>query len=505
MTAGIWVPREGTPDVAKPVEIDDEVREQVERKQYEWSEAEIADIANEVVRVLGMAHESPYIPVTPHPKQAAFLALDKHKEVGYGGATGPGKSWALLMAALLYADRPVYDALLLRKSFAELDKPGALMSVAGDWLSGKAHYNSQQHKWDFANGATLSFGYLETMKDRYQYQSARYDFIGFDEAGGFRKDDYTFLFSRCRRAVGSDIPPRVRSATNPIGPGLEWYRNRFIVEGPSVGRPFIQGTLEDNPSLDREAYELMLMELDPVMQRQLRHGEWWVHAPGTMFHRERFPVVEIDEVPPNIRQWIRFWDMAATEEQAGDDASGDGGPDWTCGLLLAQDFNDRCYIFDVIRGRWGSEEAEQMVLNTAREDTKVTSIRMEQEPGSSGKKVIDDFARKLRGFAFEGIRATGAKEVRARPVAAAAGPRRKEIAVVRTARFHRWYPVLMAELEAFPDPHIHDDQVDGLSGAYNSLSFRADVSTNLAAVNNALARTRPIAMPTGKGFGPGPI
>ena len=36
----------------------------------------------------------------PNPKQDIFLR-DRHKHVGYGGARGGGKSWAIRMKALL--------------------------------------------------------------------------------------------------------------------------------------------------------------------------------------------------------------------------------------------------------------------------------------------------------------------------------------------------------------------------------------------------------------------
>jgi phage terminase large subunit-like protein len=44
-------------------------------------------------------------------------------------------------------------------------------------------------------------------------------------------------------------------------------------------------------------------------------------------------------------------------------------------------------------------------------------IRMEQEPGATGKIVIDDYAAEFVGINFEGDRPTGAKETRAQPLA----------------------------------------------------------------------------------------
>lgn len=74
-----------------------------------------------------------FVPHDPTPRQAAFLMLDC-LEAFYGGAGGGGKSDALLMAALYYADIPGYNALIVRRSLADLAMPGALMDRAHEWL-----------------------------------------------------------------------------------------------------------------------------------------------------------------------------------------------------------------------------------------------------------------------------------------------------------------------------------------------------------------------------------
>ena len=57
-----------------------------------------------------------FIPHRPTPRQAAFLMFDC-LEAFYGGAGGGGKSDALLMAALQYADVPGYNALISGATF----------------------------------------------------------------------------------------------------------------------------------------------------------------------------------------------------------------------------------------------------------------------------------------------------------------------------------------------------------------------------------------------------
>ena len=42
----------------------------------------------------------------------------------YGGAAGPGKTSFLLMAAVQYVQHPHYRALILRKTYADLNPAG---------------------------------------------------------------------------------------------------------------------------------------------------------------------------------------------------------------------------------------------------------------------------------------------------------------------------------------------------------------------------------------------
>lgn len=212
----------------------------------------------------------------PTPAQRVFLALEG-REALYGGAAGGGKSSALLMAALQYVDVPGYAALLLRRKYTDLTKPEALMDRADQWLRGTdAKWNENKKQWRFPSGAVLAFGYLEHEADKFQYQGAAYQFIGFDELTQFSETQFRYLFSRMRRLEGASVPIRMRAASNPGGIGHQWVRQRFLVEGAAVGRVFVPAKLEDNPHLDRDEYEKSLEELDPITRAQLRRGDWSV-------------------------------------------------------------------------------------------------------------------------------------------------------------------------------------------------------------------------------------
>ena len=156
-----------------------------------------------------------FIPHTPTPKQLAFLLLGG-QEALFGGSAGGGKTDALLMAALQSVDTPGYAALVLRRTYADLSLPGALMDRAQEWLGPTAaRWHDTEKTWAFPSGATITFGYLEHELDKFRYQGSELSFCAFDELTQFTESQYRYLFSRLRRLAGSDIPLRMRSASNP--------------------------------------------------------------------------------------------------------------------------------------------------------------------------------------------------------------------------------------------------------------------------------------------------
>lgn len=223
-----------------------------------------------------------YIPHAPSEKQHAFLWCDHIEEVLFGGQAGGGKSDGLLMGALQYVDTAGYAALLLRQSFPDLNQPGAIMTRAKEWLlhNTDAKWNGNDKEFTFPSGAVIKFGYLKRDDDVYQYQSAEFQFIGFDELTQFSEFQYTYMHSRLRRLKGSRIPIRMRSATNPGGKGHQWVRRYFIKDGPKNGRLFIPSSISDNPHIDQEAYIRSLQHLDPYTRAQLLHGDWTARPPG---------------------------------------------------------------------------------------------------------------------------------------------------------------------------------------------------------------------------------
>ena len=272
----------------------------------------LEDLRAEVRKRLGVVSPDEFIPHKPHPQQAKFLALDC-QEALYGGAAGGGKSDALLMAALQYVHVPGYSALLLRRTYQDLALPGAIMDRAATWLANTpARWNGTDKRWTFPSGAMLSFGYLDTERDKYRYASAEFQFVGFDELTQFPEGWYRFLFSRLRKLSGATVPTRMRSATNPGGIGHEWVKRLFI-DGGQDAPPFVPARLSDNPSVDQADYLANLERLDPTTRKQLLEGVWVRDAGGLVY---RYTDANAVDEAPKVTQEILALDFGFTDATA---------------------------------------------------------------------------------------------------------------------------------------------------------------------------------------------
>lgn len=231
------------------------------------------------------------VPVQLHTKQRQFVALP-HLEAMYGGAAGGGKSEALLADALQYVHLPQYSALVLRRTYPELSKPGSIMHRALAWL-GREYWNDRDKRFTFPRGAILQFGYCNGEGDLAQYKSAQFHRVYIDEVTEWPEGWFVYLFSRIRRTLGDTIPLAMRSGTNPNGIGAEWVRRRYgIPEGAIVAEPienraedriFLPARADDNPFLDLAAYEKSLAKLSPSTYRQLRYGQWVRDGEGLVY------------------------------------------------------------------------------------------------------------------------------------------------------------------------------------------------------------------------------
>ena len=202
----------------------------------------------------------------------------KKRFVGYGGARGGGKSWALRKKITLLCMR--YDGikvLLLRRTYPEL-KENHINTLLGE-LKGIATYKESDKVFTFLNGSKIKLGYCDSERDVLQYQGIEYDIICMDEATQFTEYQFQTL-TACLRGA-NDFPKRMYLTCNPGGVGHEWVKRIFISqrykpdENPD-DYEFISATIFDNKILmDKDPHYLsMLNNLDDKLRQAWRDGNW---------------------------------------------------------------------------------------------------------------------------------------------------------------------------------------------------------------------------------------
>ena len=155
---------------------------------------------------------------------------------------------------------------------------------------------------------------------------------------------------------------------------------------------------------------------------------------------------------------MRAWDLAATSAGLG------RRPDYTVGLKLGLTEEDRLVVLDVRRLQGSPAEVEAAIKETARLDGANTVISLPQDPGQAGAAQIALLSRGLVGFRIISSPEREAKLVRAMPAATQVDA--GNLALVAGG----WNDAFLAEMREFPHGG-HDDQIDALSRAVNSLAI----------------------------------
>ncbi len=278
-------------------------------------------------------------------KQELFINSTAFETL-FGGAAGGGKSYGQLVDALLYALKyPKSKQIIFRRTFPDLEK--SLIRVSLEMYPREAaDYNSSKHTWTFKNGSIIDFGYIDNEKDVYQYQSAEYDVIRFDELTHFTEYMYTYMISRCRGA--NPYPKGMKSSTNPGGVGHTWVKERFIdigepnkvhecklETGQTTTRIFIPSLVTDNKfmlSYDPD-YIKRLDALPEKERKALKYGDWDIY--DGMFFKEfkrSLHVIEPFQIP---KEWNKYIAL-------------DYGLDMFAVVFVAVDTHNKAYVYNEI-------------------------------------------------------------------------------------------------------------------------------------------------------------
>lgn len=236
---------------------------------------------------------------TASPRQTKFHSSIAFETL-YGGAAGGGKTKALCAEAITSAmEAPDTHVYIFRRTLKELKQSvfnelmtqlAPYQNIPEDKLPIRIAYNSQESIFKFSNGSFIQLAYLDTISDRYKYQSAEIHVLLIDELTHFLEDDYEYLKTRVR--AGGNRRLRVMSATNPGNVGHGWVKERFITsKDPGVlyipeqvyidpdtamSRIFIPATVDDNPDANfKTSYKQVLGAIkDEQLKKALLYGEW---------------------------------------------------------------------------------------------------------------------------------------------------------------------------------------------------------------------------------------
>jgi predicted phage terminase large subunit-like protein len=417
----------------------------------------------------------------------------------YGGAAGGGKTFGLLLEPLRHIHNPRFGAVIFRRTSVQVRNQGGLWDESMELypLLG-AEPRESTLEWMFPSGAGVKFAHLEHDKSRLDWQGSQIPLLCFDELPHFTRTQVFYMFSRNRSTCG--VRPYIRATCNPVPADDEtggwihefvgWYIDAetgyVIPERSGVVRwfivvddalvwadtadelrerypgampksfAFIASSVYDNAILLQRNPEYLanLMALHMVDRERLLRGNWLIReSAGRVFNRAWFRVV--DAAPAGGRT-VRAWDMAATLKEIGKN-----DPDFTASVLMRR-FGDMYYILDATSVQASPASVDAMLYNTATQDGKAVAVRFEEEGGASGKRDARTIVSLLAGWDVRGVRPTGDKMVRAKPLAAQAEA--GNVVLVRG----EWNEMFLRALHGFPQL-AHDDLVDAASGAFDDL------------------------------------
>lgn len=230
----------------------------------------------------------------PSEKQKQFM-LDKHKNVGFGGSRGGGKSFAVreksILACLKY---PGLKCMIVRKTYPELTanhiEPMSSMLKVGTPGS-IATYNKSEKEMRFINGSKILFRYCDKEADADRYQGTEVDLLFLDEATQLSESQIKKLTACVRGTNG--YPKRIYYTCNPGGISHGYIKRIFIdgkyEEGEDASEySFIQSSLFDNKVLmaTQPDYLKQLEALPPKLRDAWLYGRWDVFQ-GAYFEEFR--------------------------------------------------------------------------------------------------------------------------------------------------------------------------------------------------------------------------
>ena len=442
------------------------------------------------------------IEIRPQPgPQEVFLSTPADIAI-YGGAAGGGKSWAVLFEPLRHVTHiKEFSALFLRRNTTQIRNPGGLWDESMKLypMTG-AQPVGHTLEWKWPNGGKVKMAHLEHEVTVLDWQGSQIPLIIFDELTHFSKTQFFYMMSRNRSMCG--VRPYIRATCNPdadswVAEFISWWidqgtglpiaeragvvrwmirqndtilwadskeelEGRFGADAMPKSVTFIPAKLTDNKALMEAdpSYMANLKALSYVERERLLGGNWKVRPSAGLYFR-RSDVTTVRAVPTDLIAVVRKWDLAATEP-----SESNPDPDWTAGVKIGKTSTGRYIVLHAVRVRERSHKVRELVRRIASQDGHNVRIGITQDPGQAGKEQASSYVSLLSGYTATVWKESGDKVQRAEPFAAQWQAGNVDILE------GDWNEDFLSELEAFPEPKTHDDQVDASSGAFSLLNTR---------------------------------
>jgi len=242
----------------------------------------------------------------PQPGSQEEFMRCPAEEVCYEGTRGPGKTDALLMDFGQHVGQgwgSEWRGILFRQTFPQLTD---VIIKSQKWFPQiwpGAKYNGSDHQWTWPTGETLTFSYGLREKDYWNYHGKSWPWMAFEELTTWPDPAFFLKMFSCVRSSVAGMPRKIRTTTNPYGPGHNWVKMRYelpVAPGELYG-PLIEELDEDGePMPERIAIHghldenRILLTADPKYKGKIRaaakgnkallaawmHGSWDIVAGG---------------------------------------------------------------------------------------------------------------------------------------------------------------------------------------------------------------------------------
>lgn len=474
-------------------------------------------------KTIKATHQKPSDVITLAPAsvpQEQFLASSSTITL-YAGSAGAGKSFALVLNMVKFADKKNSTIVCFRRTSTQLRAPGSIWSEATKIFSQvfkDCKIRSREMEiYIPSRNSVVKFSHLQHEADVLNHLGAQYSAVFYDEVTTFPFETFVLpLMGRMRNAL-VDYTPQMFWATNPqYDHGVyHWIKDFYLdehgipfkersnveryfvlkdskpvwyntlaeaeaIHGAGIPRSFrsIRAHVTDNIPLMKANPDYLsnLLALPEIKRRIYLDGSWTAREEEAGYFKRAW--VKIVPYPSLFAvKRVRAWDLASSPISTANPA-----PDWTRGTLVSKDKDSYYTIEDVASMRDRPHEVEQLIYKTARNDPPGTIVCIPCDPGQAGAGYANMIKRNLAemGVFCRLIKPTKSKLQRFLPFSAIA-----EAGYVRFVKLEN-LDELFDELERFNGERRNgfDDFADTLSDAMIILNTGLELPTMNISVND---------------------